>query len=46
MDNIVAFIYLKKMGVTKNQKMIILPKEVWEMLISQQTMITKEYLPS
>ena len=29
-----------------NQKMIILSKEMWEMLISKQIMITVEYLPS
>ena len=46
MDNIVALTYLKKMGGTKNQKMTILSKEIWEMLISKQIMINVEYLPS
>ena len=32
-------------GIT-NQKMTILSKEIWEMLISKQIMITVEYLPS
>ena len=46
MDNIVALAYLKKMEATKNQKMIILSKEIWEILISKQIIITVEYLPS
>ena len=46
MDNIVALKYLKKMGGTKNQKIIILSKEIWEILILEQIMITVEYLPT
>ena len=41
-----ALTYLKKMGGTKNQKLTILSKEIWEILISEQIMITEEYLPS
>ena len=36
----------KNGGGTKNQKMTILSKEIWEILISEQIMITVEYLPS
>ena len=46
MDNIVALTYLKKMGGTKNQKMTVLSKEIWETVISKQIIITVEYLPS
>ena len=47
MDNKVALTYLKKMEETKNQKMAILTvKEIWDILISEQIMITVEYLPS
>ena len=46
MDNIVTLTYLKRMGGSKNQKMIILSKEIWEILISKQIMITVEYLTS
>ena len=46
MDNIVALTYLKRMGGSKNQKMTILSKEIWEILISKQIMITVEYLTS
>ena len=45
-DNIVALTYFKKMGRTKNYKMTILSKEILEMLISKQIIITVEYLPS
>ena len=34
------------MEVTKNQKMTILSKEIWKILISEQTMITVKCLPS
>ena len=33
-------------GGTKNQKMTILSKEIWEILIPEQIIITVEYLPS
>ena len=46
MDNIVSLTYLKKMGGTKNQKMTILSKEIWEISIPKQIMITVEYLPA
>ena len=45
-DNIVALTYLKKLGGTKNHKMNILSKEICEILISEQIMITVEHLPS
>ena len=41
-----GFDIFEKNGGTKNQKMTILSKEIWEMLISKQIMITVEYLPS
>ena len=46
MGNIVALTYLKKLEVTKNQKITILSKEIWETLISEQIMIIVESLPS
>ena len=46
MNNIVALTYLKKIGGTRNQKLTILLKEIWEILISEQIMIAVEYLPS
>ena len=44
MDNIVALTYLKKMVGKKNQKMIILSKEILETSISKQIMIITEYI--
>ena len=41
-----AFDIFGKMGGTKNQKITILSKEIWEILTSKQIMITVEYLPS
>ena len=40
MDNIVTLTYLKK--IIKHQKMTILSKEIWKILISVQIMITVE----
>ena len=36
----------EKNGGTKNQKITILSKEIWEILILEQIMITVEYLPT
>ena len=41
-----SFDILEKNGETKNQKMTTLSKEIWEILILEQIMITVEYLPS
>ena len=41
-----GFDIFEKIRETKNQKMTILSKEIWEILISKQMMITVEYLPS
>ena len=46
MHNIVALTYLKNMEEIKSQKITILSKEIWEILISKQIMITVEYLLS
>ena len=41
-----GFDIFEKIRETKNQKMTILSKEIWEILISKQMMITVEYLLS
>ena len=46
MHNIVALTYLKNMEGIKSQKITILSKEIWEILILKQIMITVEYLLS
>ena len=46
MYKIEALTYLRKTKGTKNQKMTILSKEIWEMLISEQIMITMKYYPA
>ena len=45
-DNETAISYLLKMGGTTNQALIILSKEIWEILFKKNIAITAEYLPS
>ena len=44
MDNVVALLYLIKMGGTRNKVLSQLSKEIWDYLIKNK-MITAEYLP-
>ena len=44
-NNMVALTYLKEMWGAKNKKMTKMPKEIWEVLLSNGITITVEYLP-
>ena len=45
-DNKTALAYLVKMGGTKNKYLTQKSKELWEYLLSKETTLTAEYLPS
>ena len=46
LDNKTALTYLIKMGGTKNKALTEISKSLWDYLLSRETILTTEYLPS